>query len=130
MNMQHLTPFILAGLSLLTGVAAWLVKRSVSQGEALVALQTAFKFYLDNKTKGAAMVLDSPNPTPDKMRVLLKKYYEGEATKAEIKELAEWLESLVTAPGIPKSERSAAIDVLAGMGAMRILDRKHANGHR
>lgn len=120
-DLKELTPWLLGLIAMALG---WLFKTVIQLGKDVVAVQTAFKYYLDNKTKGAAMVLDSDNPTPPDVRILLKKYYECTASKDEIDELADWLEAFIKTPGVPKSERSAAIDVLSGMGAIKILERR------
>lgn len=120
-----LTPYILAALSVLIALVGWLAKRSVAQGEAIVAIQTAFKIYLEGTSKGAARVLDSPNPAPPEMRTLLRKYQRKELTDEERGQLRQWLRDLKDAPDAPKSERSAAVQLLASMEAMRALSREH-----
>lgn len=125
-EIQSLTPYF---LGLLATAVAWLFKTVIQQGKDTVALQTAFKYYVESKAQGAAKVLDSPNPTPPEMRELLRRYYSGTATEAENKELRQWLKALIDSPESPKSERSAALDILAAMGTMKILTR-HAHGPR
>ena len=126
-TLGELTPYL---LGLLATAVAWLFKTVIQLGKDVVAIQTAFKFYLEQKSKGAAMVLDSPNPTPPDMRVILRRYYAGTATKEDLKELREWLSSVIEDEAVKKSERSAAIDILSSMNAMKILERAHAHGHR
>lgn len=125
-EIQSLTPYF---LGLLATAVAWLFKTVIQQGKDTVALQTAFKYYVESKAQGAAKVLDSPNPTPPEMRELLRRYYSGTATEAENKELRQWLKALIDSPESPKSERSAALDILAAMGTMKILTR-HAHEPR
>lgn len=121
MDASTLTPYILAALSVQTGVLAWLVKRSIAQGENYIALRTAFRFYLVQTGKGAAEVLDSPNPTPPDMRLLLRKYVNGSLSEPEERrKLKTWLYE-VKDSNAPKSERSAAIQLLAAMEASRLL---------
>lgn len=122
---QSLTPYF---LGLLATAIAWLFKTVIQQGKDTVALQIAFKYYIESKAQGAAKVLDSPNPTPPEMRQLLKRYYKGEASEAEKRQLCDWLDALIEDPSSPKPERSAAIEIRAAMGAMKILSR-HAHGH-
>lgn len=127
-DLKELTPWI---LGLIATAVAWLFKSEIQQGKDIVALQTAFKYYLDSKSKGAAMVLDSDNPTPPDMRILLKKYSNNTASKEEVNELKVWLKGLIESNEASKSERSAALDILSGMGAMKILDGGKRNyGHR
>ena len=125
-DVQSLTPYF---LGLLATAVAWLFKTVIQQGKDTVALQTAFKYYIESRAQGAAKVLDSPNPTPPEMRQLLKRYREGTATEAENKELRQWLKTLIDNPTSPKSERSAALDILAAMGTLKLLTR-HAHGPR
>lgn len=109
-------------LGLLSAAVAWLFKTVIQYGRELVALQTAFKIYLEGTAKGAAKVLDSPNPTPPEIRVLLRKYTRKELHSEEEKEqLREFLKELTHSPDADKSERSAAVQLLASMEAMKAL---------
>lgn len=108
-------------LGLLSAAVAWLFKTVIQYGRDLIALQTAFKIYLEGTAKGAAKVLDSPNPTPPEMRVLLRKYERRKLTDEERVLLKQWLKELKNAPDADKSERSAAIQLLASMEAMKAL---------
>lgn len=67
-DLKELTPWLLGLIAMALG---WLFKTVIQLGKDVVAVQTAFKYYLDNKTKGAAMVLDSDNPTPPDVRKFL-----------------------------------------------------------
>lgn len=115
------TPYV---IGLIAAAVAWLFKTVIQLGKDVAVIQTAFRIYLDGTAKGAAKVLDSPNPTPENMRVLLRKYYQNQATEDERSELQDWLRELVDDPKYPKSERSAAIDILSAMKAMKILTRQ------
>lgn len=119
-DLKDLTPYL---LGLMATALAWLFKSAIQMGKDITRIQTALEFYFENRSKGAAMVLDSPNPTPPEMRVLLKKYYSGTATKPDVEALKEWLTEMIEDPQVKKSERSAAIDILASLGAMKIMDR-------
>ena len=124
----ELTPVF---LGLLAAAVAWLFKTVIQQGKDVVRIETAFKYYLEEKSKGAAMVLDSPNPTPPDMRILLRKYYAGMATKAEVDQLKQWLSDFIEDQSVKKSERSAALDILSSIDAIKILERaNYAHGHR
>jgi hypothetical protein len=114
-------------LGLLTMAVGWLFKTVIQHGKDVAVIQTALKFYFEGTAKGAAKVLDSPNPTPEEVRVLLRRYYRNEATEDECQELQVWLREMVDDPKYPKSERSAAIDILSAMKAMQILSRRR--GH-
>lgn len=117
-DLKELTPVV---LGLLTMAVGWLFKTVIQQGKDIVGIQTALKIYFEGTAKGAARVLDSPNPTPPEMRQLLRKYYEHEASESERSELKTWLVGVIHDPKSPKSERSAAIDILAAWDAMKIL---------
>ena len=126
-DLKELTPWI---LGILTMAVGWLFRTVIQQGKDIVGIQTALKIYFEGTAKGAARVLDSPNPTPPEMRQLLRKYYEHEANESECKELKAWLRGVVDDPGSPKSERSAAIDILSAWDAMKILfPTKAKHGH-
>lgn len=128
-DLKELTPWILGLLSL---AVSWLFKSVVEMGKDIVAIQTACKYYFERTGKGAAMVLDSPNPTPDNVRQLLRRYSNGTASAEDVQELKAWLKELIATSDASKVERSAAIDILSSMGAMKILDReksKASHGH-
>lgn len=110
-----------AVVGLIAAAVGWLFKTVIQLGKDVVKIQTAFSIYVEGTAKGAAKLLDSPNPTPDEMRVLLRKYYQGKATDAEERELRAWLRNMVEDPKYPKAERSAAIDILSAFDAMKIL---------
>jgi hypothetical protein len=115
LNISHVV------VGLLATAVAWLFKSHIQQGKDIVGIQTALKIYFEGTAKGAAKVLDSPNPTPPAMRQLLRKYYEHQASESECQELKAWLRGVVDDPKSPKSERSAAIDILSAWDAMKIL---------
>lgn len=126
-ELKDLTPVF---IGLLTMAVSWLFKTVIQQGKDITAVQTALKIYFEGTAKGAAKVLDSPNPTPPEMRQLLRKYYEHDANEEECKELKVWLRGVVDDPKSPKSERSAAIDILAAWDAMKILfPARNKHGH-
>ncbi|HWT01173.1 MAG TPA: hypothetical protein VN256_13070 [Pyrinomonadaceae bacterium] len=114
-----LTPYIIAASMAVIGLLTWLVKQVIQFGKDIVKLETAFKYYLENTGKGAAMVLDSPNPTPDNIRVLLRKHQEGALSEEERQQLMNYLKRLKDDYTCPKSERNAAIQLLAAMQTMR-----------
>lgn len=121
-DFKELTPWF---LGLLSAAVAWIFKTVIQTDKEVVALKTAFKIYVEGTAKGAARVLDSPNPTPPEMRVLLRKYERKELTETERDELKRWLRDLKNAPDADKSERSAAVQLLASMEAMKALGRGH-----
>ena len=119
-DLNSIQPYLLGALVTAVG---WLFKTAIQTGKDVVALQTAFKIYVEGTAKGAARVLDSPNPTPPEMRVLLRKYERKELTDDERTQLKQWLRELKNAPDADKSERSAAVQLLASMEAMKALSR-------
>lgn len=126
-ELKELTPIF---LGLLATAVAWLFKSVIQLGKDVVSIQTALKIYFEGTAKGAAKVLDSPNPTPDNIRVLLRKYYDNHATDSEKDELKGWLKNLINDPTASKAERSAAIDILSAMNAMNALfPKRKAYGH-
>lgn len=118
---ETLTPYILSLLGVLMAVIGWLCKQSIQHGKDLVAVQTAVKFYLETVGKGAAMVLNSPNPTPKPMQELLRKYVENHLTDDERVELRDWLREITQDPHVDKAKFSAAIQMLGAMGAQKRL---------
>lgn len=121
-DLKELTPWFMGLIAMAIG---WLFKTTIQYGKDLVALQTAFKMYVEGTAKGAARVLDSPNPTPPEIRILLRKYERKDLTADESAKLREWLKSLKDAPDADKSERSAAVQLLASMEALRALKVGH-----
>ena len=126
------TPYILAGVGLLSGLIAWLFKHLLWEplqkvikdvGDLtlnMVAVQTSLRYYLDTTGKGAATVLDTPNPTPPQMSVLLKKYKAGTLTDEEKPVLTEWLRQVIRDPH-EVGKRGAALSLLAAIGGMERL---------
>lgn len=121
---EMLTPYALALISVLIGVQAWIIRRSISHGETLAVLQAAFKIYLETTGRGAAMVLDSPNPTPPEIRDLLRKYQRRELRAEESEKLTGYLKDLVVKDEAPKAEKSAAYDLLSAMEGLKNMKRK------
>ena len=119
---QSLTPYF---MGLIAAAVAWLFKTVIEQGKAQVALKTAVTIYLEGMGKGAARVLDSPNPTPPEIRDLLRKYERKDLNTEERQRLRQWLRDLKDSPDANKSERSAAVQLLASMEAMRSLGVGH-----
>jgi len=117
-----LTPYF---MGLIAAAVAWLFKTVIEQGKAQVALKTAVTIYFEGMGKGAAKVLDSPNPTPIEIRVLLRKYERKELSDEERSQLKAWLKDLKDSPDANKSERSAAVQLLASMEAMKALRAGH-----
>lgn len=112
-------------MGLIAAAVAWLFKTVIEQGKAQVALKTAVTIYFEGMGKGAAKVLDSPNPTPPEIRVLLRKYERRELDDSERQRLKQWLRDLKNSPDADKSERSAAVQLLASMEAMKVLKAGH-----
>lgn len=123
------TPYLVLGLGTIIGAFGSFVKFLLARvdknrelidehGRDLVAIKTSLKFYFESIGKGAAVVLDSPNPTPPRMRELLNKHVLGSLTPDERAELVAWLKTVRNDNTAKKSERSAAITLLASMGAI------------
>lgn len=114
-----LTPYVIAGSMAIVALFTWLVMQVFQLSKDMVKLETAFKYYLENMGKGAAAVLDSPNPTPPEIRVLLRKHQDGSLNEDERRELIGFLNRLKDNQTCPKSERNAAVQLLAAMQTMR-----------
>jgi len=122
--MEKLTPYILAALGVLMAVVGWLCREVIRMGKDLVELRTAFKIYIQLSGKGAATALDSPNPTPEPIRVLLRRYKAGTLTEGERLELVEFLKAFRKDPNEDKFEKDAATRLLSSMQADDYLGRK------
>lgn len=108
-------------IGLITAAVAWLFKTTIQHGNRLIAIETAFKFYLERSAAGAARVLDSPNPTPPEMRDLLKKFRQHEISAEEHQQLVDYLRSVTKNPSVPKSEQSAAWQMLTSIETLEML---------
>ena len=115
------TPYALVIVGIVVAVATWVVKTLIQQGKDIVALQISFKYYLETISKGAALVLNNPNPTPPEMQELLHKHSAGTLTEHERPRLMEWLRSVRDDPSEERAKRSAAYGMLAAVGAMKRL---------
>lgn len=116
------TPYAILIAGAFLGLFAWLCKKVVTLGEQMVAVQTAIKYYFETTAKGAAIVLDSDNPAPPEIRLLLKKHAEGKLTKnGERQQLMEWLKATYQDESATKSERGTALAMLAAVGALKRL---------
>ena len=124
-DFNSLAPYL---FTLMAGAVAWLFRTVIQAGKDIVRLETAIKFYIDGVGKGAAMVLDKPNPTPPEISRLLKKYYERSVKldSAEREQLKEYLHKLVDDPDVRPGDRSAAIQLLVGMETLKLIPR---HGH-
>lgn len=109
-------------VGLISAAVGWLFKTTIQLGKDFVELRTAFKYYLERTSKGAAMVLDSPNPTPPDIRELLRRHVDGAALNGgERERLVTYLKELRSNTTAHKSERNAAIQLLAAMETMRMV---------
>lgn len=131
-------PFLIIALTLLIAVVGYLVKESISQGKLSVGferdiralveghkeLKGALKYYLESVGKGAAILLDTPNPTPPDMQVLLRKHVDGTLDDDERARLTVWLRSVYRDDHLTRSERSAAVTLLASIEAIKRLSAK------
>lgn len=125
--MEHLTPYILFTLGLLSAVLGFVIQDHFKVRERVARIETAITIYFDQKGKGAAMILDSPNPTPEPIRKLLRKHVNGTLSSDEREFLVGYLKRLVSDPGTPRAEFSPANDLLAAMVAKQKLkpDNEH-----
>lgn len=118
--MHDLTPFILLGLSLLAGWAAWLSKRVISHGELLAVV----KFYFESKGVAAAAVLNSDNPTPPEIRRLLTRIEKRETlARSEMDKVETFLRTLAIDPEADRTEKAAALEFLLSMTSLSMIER-------
>lgn len=110
-------------LGLLATAVAWLFKTVIQQGKDQVALQTAFKYYIEGVGKGSAMVLDKPNPTPPEISKLFRKYYDhgSDLTAAERERLKSYLRKIIDDPLAKPGDRQAAVHLYVGMDTLAKL---------
>lgn len=129
------TPYALVGLTLISGILAWIIKNvfwgplqtakeDISKlGKDMIAIQSAIKYYFETTAKGAAMVLDSDNPAPPEIRALLQKHAKGNLTEnGERQQLMAWLRKTYKDEKAVKGERATALAMLAAVGALKRLE--------
>jgi hypothetical protein len=116
---DQISPYIIAAITLLAGIVGWLFKQQIQAGKDIVAIQTALKYYFQEKGKAATVVLDTPNPTPAEIRQLFRDFRYGELTEEGRDKLIQYLLSI---PKTDKEKFSEARDFAATLGAMRILN--------
>lgn len=110
-----------AAIGLMAAAIAWLFKTVISHGNRLIAIETALKFYLQSSASGAAKVLDSPNPTPPEIRLLLKKFRDESISREEQDKLICYLRGVTRDYSVPKSEQSAAWQMLTSIETLELL---------
>lgn len=110
-------------LALIGAAVAWLFKSSIQYGKDIAVLQNTIEYYIKKSVAGAAVVLDSPNPAPMEIRILLRKQVNGDLDDpAERDKLVAYLAQVIDDPNSPKSEKSAAFTMLNGMEAAKLLN--------
>lgn len=110
-----------AAIGLIAAAVSWLFKTTIQHGNRLIAIETALRFFLERSASGAAKVLDSPNPTPPEMRTLLKKFRDHSINEREREELIAYLRSVARDKSVPKSEQSAAWQMLTSIETLELL---------
>lgn len=88
----------------------------------ITALEMAMRYYFESVGKGAAAVLDTPNPAPPPMRLLLRKHANGTISEDEREALRAWLKQVRDSPNTDRDERSAAYSLLGALGGIKRLD--------
>jgi hypothetical protein len=114
-------------LGLLATAVAWIFKTVIQQGKDVARLQAAFTFYLDTRGRGAALLLDAPNPIPPEIRTLIHKNAQGQTLSAsEYADLTGFLRKMIVDDKADRGRRAAALEILSGMGTMDIVhERSH-----
>ncbi len=124
--MGQLTPYLPLILGSIITLQVWLVKRSFDQEKKHDLLQQAFKFYIENAGKGAAILLNTPNPAPDHIRPLLDNYVREKLTPSEREILLKWAREVAQDNNAPRDERGIAFQLVATLGAeKRIPDERN-----
>lgn len=112
-------------VGLISAAVGWLFKTTIQLGKDFVELRTAFRYYLERTGKDSAMVLNSPNPTPPEIRELLQRHIAGRwLDDKERERLAAYLRELRNDFTAPKSERNAAIQLLAAMETLKMVAKR------
>lgn len=120
--MNPFTPFILLGITLVVSLGVWLVTRSFKQENRINLLQQSFEFFIQQSGKGAAVLLNTPNPAPDHIRPLLRKYVNDELTDPEERDiLLNWAKELTNDKTKSRDERSLAYTLVGTLGAEKQL---------
>src|SRR5678815_1313835 len=101
-----MTAYILLGIGLIVSLQTWLVVRSFQQETQHQLLKQAFEFYVDNAGKGAAVILNRPNPVPLHIQPLLRAHIDGTlCDPEERKVLIDWAISVAKDRSLPRDER-------------------------
>lgn len=129
--MEQLTPVLLPLSLLIVSLQVWLVKRSFDQEKKHDLLKQAVAFYIENAGKGAAILLNTPNPAPEHIRPLLVKFSHGRLDDfEEIQTLLNWARGLALDTTAPRDERGIAYALVAAIGALkRLPDSKGVTMH-
>lgn len=113
------TPYILLGVGSILSLQIWLVKRSFDHEKKHDLLQQAFLFYTENAGKGAAIVLNKPNPAPAHIRPLIDDYVHGHLSKEGREILLAWAKEVANNKDAPRDERGVAHTLVGALGAYK-----------
>lgn len=122
-----MTPYILFGLGLVVTLQTWLVVRSFQAETRFELLKQAFEFYVENAGKGAAVILNRPNPVPVNIQPLLRSHIEGKLKDPEQRQtLLDWARSVALskekdATQEQRDRRGVAFALVAAIGAVKRL---------
>lgn len=105
-------------LGIAAGMLAWVFKTTVEQGKDIAAI----KYYIEHRTMDAAAVLNTPNPTPQDIKVLLKKHNQRkDMTEGERQDLYEWLKMMTKSTDTAK--RGAAMQMITGLETLPLMSK-------
>lgn len=122
--MDTATPYIIFALANILLLQTWLIKRSFTQEKNHDLLKQAVAFYVENAGKGAAILLNTPNPAPEHIRPLLVKFSHGQLVDVEERQiLLDWARSVAIDLKAPRSERGIAYTLVAAIGALKRMPR-------
>lgn len=94
--------------------------RSFQIEKDLDLLEQAFHFYVENAGKGAAILLNKPNPVPDYIRPLLRSHIDGKLKNPDDRQtLLNWAKGAAVDKSLSRDERAVAYTLVAAIGAVQ-----------
>ena len=127
---SSLTPYILAAGAGVLGLISYLFKQVFNklgvQGESLVELRTAFKYYVEGTAKGTAMILSTPNPTPSEITKLFDKHMRGKLDSDGREQLIQYTKGIIHSNEADRDKKAAAKMFLTGLETVKMLDKMNA----
>ena len=124
---SSLTPYITLTIAGVLGLASYLFKQIFNklgvQGESLVELRTAFKYYVEGTAKGTAMILSTPNPTPSEITKLFDKHMHGKLDSNGREQLIHYMKDIIQSDEVDRDRKAAAYQFLTGLETVKRLEK-------